>query len=90
MTWRGETKTIAEWAEITGIGYTTLRNRINSGIPVEKAMNKSRIVHRGRVLTFEGKTMSVHDWAKERGICFQVIYKRLKKGWPVWRALAKN
>ena len=36
--YNGESKTIAEWADITGIGYETLRQRINSGWDLERAM----------------------------------------------------
>lgn len=35
----GETHTIAEWSEITGIKKTTLRERLNSGWSVEKSLN---------------------------------------------------
>ena len=30
ITFRGETKTMVEWSEITGIKYHTLKNRINN------------------------------------------------------------
>lgn len=40
MTYKGETHTMAEWSEITGIRYTTLKSRINrSHWSVEKALN---------------------------------------------------
>lgn len=39
ITLNGETHTRQEWSEITGIKYTTIRNRIdNLGWPVEKAL----------------------------------------------------
>ena len=39
LTYKGETKTIAEWAEITGIGKATLRHRIvKMGWSAEKAL----------------------------------------------------
>ena len=37
--YNGETHTIAEWAEILGIKYATLRKRINDGWDVEKAFS---------------------------------------------------
>lgn len=39
LTYNGQTKTIAEWSEITGIKYHTLKRRINQyGYSVEKAL----------------------------------------------------
>lgn len=39
LTYKGETKTIAEWAEITGIGKETLRNRVvKMGWSTERAL----------------------------------------------------
>lgn len=35
----GQRKTLAEWAEITGLQNTTIRNRLRAGWPVEKALN---------------------------------------------------
>ena len=38
ITYNGQTKTLAEWAEITGIKYHTLKNRINKyGFSIEDA-----------------------------------------------------
>lgn len=36
----GETHTISEWSEITGIGYATLRNRFVNGWSLEEAITK--------------------------------------------------
>ena len=36
--WRGQTKTISEWSEITGLNRDCLSYRIEKGWPVEKAM----------------------------------------------------
>lgn len=41
LTYNGDTKTMAEWAEITGIPYSTLKQRINKyNYSVEKALTK--------------------------------------------------
>lgn len=41
ITYNGETHTIAQWSRITGIGKSTIRNRIALyGWPVEKALTK--------------------------------------------------
>lgn len=43
ITYNGETKTIAEWAEALGINYTTLYNRIfNYNIPLAEALSTKK------------------------------------------------
>ena len=38
ITYKGETKTVAEWADVLGLNYTTLYGRIfNYHMPVEEA-----------------------------------------------------
>lgn len=39
LTYKGETKTVIEWSETTGIKYSTLLNRVNNcGLTVEQAI----------------------------------------------------
>ena len=40
ITWNGETHTIPEWAEITGIGYGVLYKRIKEGKPLDEVFKK--------------------------------------------------
>ena len=40
ITYNGETHTMAQWAEITGMTYETIRKRIKRGWPVERALKK--------------------------------------------------
>jgi len=40
VTHDGQTRTLAEWARITGIKYQTLFHRIDTGWPIEKALNR--------------------------------------------------
>lgn len=39
LTWNDDTKTISEWVEIVGINKTTIKERLNSGWSVEKALS---------------------------------------------------
>lgn len=39
---RGETKSLSEWSEITGINRTTIKNRIERGWSVERALTTRR------------------------------------------------
>jgi len=38
ITFRGETQPLATWADISGLPYQVLRNRLNSGWPIDIAM----------------------------------------------------
>lgn len=38
VTYRGETKSLAEWCEILGLKYYTVQSRLRRGWPVEKAL----------------------------------------------------
>lgn len=41
VTYKGETLTVTQWSERTGIKLSTLVSRLNSGWDIEKALNKS-------------------------------------------------
>lgn len=41
ITWQGETHTLAEWEEITGIRQATISTRIKRGWTIEKALSRS-------------------------------------------------
>lgn len=46
LTYNGETKTMADWSEITGIKYNTLKQRINKyGYSVERALTTPVLKH---------------------------------------------
>jgi hypothetical protein len=46
LTYKGDTKTIKQWSEITGLKYMTLMSRINRGWNIEKAItNKIKEVN---------------------------------------------
>ena len=45
LTMNGETKTIAEWSEVTGIGWTTIKERLKHGWSVERALTEMPTKH---------------------------------------------
>ena len=58
VTYKGETHTVAEWAEITGISYRTIISRLNRDkLPPEKVFEK-RMLRRD---THTGKFISVKE-----------------------------
>ena len=44
--YNGEKHTISEWANITGINYSTLRSRINSGMPLDKIFYNGNLCYK--------------------------------------------
>ncbi len=45
ITYKGETKTMAEWSEITGICYPTLKWRYHKGLPLDKVFSKEKLTN---------------------------------------------
>ncbi|PZQ55272.1 MAG: hypothetical protein DI555_07945 [Novosphingobium pentaromativorans] len=42
LTWRGETKSVCDWADEIGLSHTALKNRIKAGWPLDRAMTEPR------------------------------------------------
>ncbi len=91
LTHDGETKTLVEWAEKTGLCAGTILSRIRrDGLSVSEALTRS--VDRGRrcsnnLLTLNGRTQSITNWANELGVLRATLSARLKAGWSVQRTL---
>lgn len=85
LTFKDQTKTIWEWAEITGIHVGTIASRIKQGLNAHEALTRPVQANNreGRLIAFNGKTMNTSDWARETGIPQPTIWYRLNKGWPV-------
>jgi hypothetical protein len=92
ITYAGRTMNQAEWARFLGIGIPTLKNRIRSGWPLERALSPE--IHKGWTktsITFGGETLSMTEWAKRKGLPFDVLRQRLGKlHWPVEKALSQK
>lgn len=86
MTVLGVTRTLAEWADLSGIGFTTLRQRLDSGWAPERVVGEA--VRTGRVITLHGETLTLREWADRLGIRKGLIQQRLQRGWTAERALS--
>ena len=49
ITYNGETHTMQEWANITGINYSCLRNRHQRGESIERLLSKERLPRRRKI-----------------------------------------
>lgn len=83
----GESRTLKEWSQISGLPIETIRQRIKAGwddkdilsVPKER---ENRIVN-GIKLTYKGETHNVSEWSKILGIKTNLIYERLRRGYTV-------
>lgn len=51
ITFNGNTHTIKEWSEITGIGWSTIKGRLKAGWPVEKTLTQKPNRYRKKEVT---------------------------------------
>lgn len=78
ITINGETKTIAEWSRISGIGPKTLRHRIESGWEEQDLLLPVGV--RKVYITVGNQTKTINEWSKEKGLSNTIISKRYKSG----------
>ena len=84
ITYKGETKTLADWERTLGLYAGCISARLARGWSEEKAVTVPQAKHG---VAFDGRTQSVRQWAKETGIPVPTIYYRLSHGWTVEEAL---
>jgi Zn-dependent peptidase ImmA (M78 family) len=75
VTFKGETRTIAEWARDYNISWQTLYYRLESGMSISVALTKPTKI----VVTYNDEAKSVPEWAAYFSIKRGVLYKRLQR-----------
>jgi hypothetical protein len=85
-TFNGESLTLAEWAEKTGLRIGLLYERVNLlHWPIEQAISHNA---KRRLITFNGTTKTLSEWGKHTGIDYDRIRKRIDRNhWSIKRAL---
>jgi hypothetical protein len=87
ITHGGETLTVAEWSERTGIKAPRLYWRLHRGLPPEEILSTDD--RRAPItLTHAGITLTLHEWASRLGVKSGTLWYRLRNGWPVERVLS--
>lgn len=89
FTYKGETKTIPEWAEITGVNLRTLQERL--GIlkwDIKRAIEEP-IKEMNLAVEYNGVVKTLKEWAKDYGLNEQRLYHRLWEGWSIEDALVR-
>jgi len=97
--YRGETKTLKEWAAALGQTVQLLRRRLNLGWSVERAFGvgplpRGRWVvpanrERSQFVTIDGETKRVIDWIRERGLNASTVWMRVGRGESLEQALTR-
>ncbi len=87
LTFEGRMKTMAEWAEETGLSIGTIWSRISSGWTAERALTVDTCTK--RFLEHNGKRLSLGEWSALTGLSRSRIVKRLALGWSVADALMR-
>lgn len=97
--YRGETKTLKEWAAALGQTVQLLRRRLNLGWPVERAFGVGPLPRgrwgvpanreRSQFVTIDGETKRVIDWIRERGLNSSTVWMRHGRGESLEQALTR-
>jgi predicted DNA-binding transcriptional regulator AlpA len=83
LTFNGETLTVKQWSERTGINRHTINYRLRQGWSIEAVLTTAI----SGTITHDGKTMAISEWSRLTGIKEHTIYHRLKRGWSIERAV---
>lgn len=86
LTFKGETKTMSQWAEQTGIDYRLLQSRHAFGWSDERILTAP--VRQADRFEFNGENLTLDEWAAKTGIPRYTIAQRIKKlGWSIERSV---
>lgn len=81
VTINGETKTVAEWAEISEVPYKTLQRRIYKGCKEENLLAPvGTIFDHKYLIKINNVEKTINSWAKEAGLPFSTIKRRYERG----------
>lgn len=94
ITASGETRTLAEWSEITGLRQTTIRGRLRRGWAPEEAISiaatthgyhhvkktQNKPVNRCKRILVSGHYASIAETARRYGVSYTALCHRLRRG----------
>lgn len=87
ITYKGVTKTKAQWAEYIGITRGSLDHRLRDGWTFERILSTPNRKTVKLEYTYKGVTKRLHEWAKEYGMKRTALYQRLYYGWDFEKAI---
>lgn len=86
---QGQTRTLSEWSRLTGIGISTLFNRLERGWPDEAVVTKPPGKRGPRFIVLNGVEQNVTEWARANGLPVSTLFHRLSAGWAITDALSR-
>ena len=95
ITLDGETRQLAEWAEMLGVNRRLIQSRVANGctsiadMQPKHVRSGSRTSSKGTYVTVDGLTLKLTEWAKRTGIGRTTITQRIKYGWTLEDAVSK-
>jgi len=84
-TFKGKTKTVAEWSEEIGLSISCIYRRLETGWTFEKIIKTQS---KRKLYTYNGETHLLADWAKILNIPAGRLYYRLQSGQSVETAFS--
>ena len=86
VTFQGETLTIAEWSERTGIKASVISERLIESWSAADALTKPGVGH-VHLVTLDGETRPIGEWIRMRRLRPATVYARIRNGCSVAEAL---
>lgn len=86
LSFRGESKCLQEWSDAIGIDKSSLRERLDAGWSVERALTEP-IRYSHKLLSYKGQSKTAAEWADGIGLSRTTFASRLKYGWTLERII---
>lgn len=89
LEFNGERRTLSEWAKWAGLGWFTLRTRLDYyGWSLERALTEPP--KHAVVYEYRGKRRTLRQWANKSGVDYETLSSRIRKlNWPIEKALTQ-
>lgn len=88
LSFRGERRTMSEWARIVGLSVQTISERLRAGWSVERSL-MARPARYG-MLTFRGQTKPLKTWCRLLDLNVGTVRGRIRRGWSSERAFTQK
>lgn len=82
LTYKGETKTVTQWAKLTGLPAAAILSRIRYGWSPDEII-ETPSGGKSETIVYDGITEKISYWSKVTGFSAHTIRMRLRAGWSV-------